>query len=667
MDTHDSRPRLRRPSLAQLFVTLAAALVLVCGFAASTATTPQEDEERKFEDRVPAHVPLKVKLKNERAFKDKKNKEWARDLEIEVKNTGSKPIYFMYMVFILPDFTLEGDHPLAFTVMYGRHQLADLEAPLEPDDVPVRPGESVTLKVSEEQWRGYESIRGKKNKADAQKVRLDMQMVSFGDGTGYDSSAGVFITAPPRRSSRESPREESSGGCRPPPARAADPPAKIFRASYLSEPADLLRVDFLEAKAAPPSAPARACNCQNIPNCFYGTLQCPHHCECTNNCQFLAHVSTGNCSDPRGRCRQVQMVGRPCETFHGERNCFFDIALNACAVTDPTPEPSPEESPSPVQSPTPAPTCDPATKLNETNCICNTVLAPGRAIWDCQCPAGAEPANYPQYGPANQGCRDDKVNDGEDCCRCRTGAQPCPGGRWDPGDCKCVPTPMPTPSTGGGGVGVGDCSSGGNFPGTGFQPIEGGASELPERSCASPVLVDVSGDGFALTDAPGGVRFDLDADGAREGWLAWTVVGSDDAWLALDRDGDGLITSGRELFGNFTPQPDPPPGEERNGFLALAEFDRPHNGGNGDGLVDARDAVFARLRLWLDSSHDGVSQPQELHTLAALDVVRLHLDYKESRRADGHGNRFRYRAKVDDARGAKAGRWAWDVFLVAAP
>lgn len=144
--------------------------------------------------------------------------------------------------------------------------------------------------------------------------------------------------------------------------------------------------------------------------------------------------------------------------------------------------------------------------------------------------------------------------------------------------------------------------------------------------------------------------------------IAWTA-NANNAFLVLDRTGDGQITSGMEMFGNFTSQNLSP---HPNGFIALAVYDDPMNGGNGDGVIDARDAVWPKLRLWVDANHDGISQPGELHTLPEMGVFSISLDYSLSKRTDEFGNVFRYRGRINQGipGNSDVDKKIYDVFLL---
>jgi hypothetical protein len=179
----------------------------------------------------------------------------------------------------------------------------------------------------------------------------------------------------------------------------------------------------------------------------------------------------------------------------------------------------------------------------------------------------------------------------------------------------------------------------------------------------SPIIIDTTGHGFHLTSAEQGVRFDFFGTG-KPLQLSWTDANSGNGFLALDRNGNGRIDNAKELFGNITEQPK---SDDPNGYLALAEFDKPENGGNGDGIIDFHDAVYSKLLIWIDANHDGVSQPEELHSLPSLGVYSIGLKFTEEPRTDEYGNKFRYRGVLNpnplDGT-SRDGRYTYDVFFV---
>jgi hypothetical protein len=154
----------------------------------------------------------------------------------------------------------------------------------------------------------------------------------------------------------------------------------------------------------------------------------------------------------------------------------------------------------------------------------------------------------------------------------------------------------------------------------------------------------------------------LNADAQAEA-TSWTSNGSD-AFLCLDRNGNGVIENGRELFGNYTRLSDGR--RAQNGYQALAEYDQPALGGNGNGWIDPDDAIWPFLRLWADNNHDGISQSHELSSLDETGIVRIDTHYFRSKRHDQYGNEFRYRGRcvMRTKKGAEHEHMTYDVFFV---
>ena len=139
---------------------------------------------------------------------------------------------------------------------------------------------------------------------------------------------------------------------------------------------------------------------------------------------------------------------------------------------------------------------------------------------------------------------------------------------------------------------------------------------------SDPLVVDLNGDGIHLKPISDRVTFDLFDWGekVRTNWIQ-----GDDAFIVFDKNGNGMIDNGREMFANFV-------GERGwngvpTGFDHLAQYDKGEFGGNENGLIDSLDKIFSSLGLWQDLNGDGVSQPNELYSLGSIGINAIDLNY----------------------------------------
>jgi hypothetical protein len=182
----------------------------------------------------------------------------------------------------------------------------------------------------------------------------------------------------------------------------------------------------------------------------------------------------------------------------------------------------------------------------------------------------------------------------------------------------------------------------------------------------SPIVIDLDGGDFnsAFTSRADGVRFNFTGRGAVQ--MPWTSAARNIGFLVLDRNGNGVIDNGKELFGNLTMQGADDPyihPFERNGFNALAMFDTPEKGGNGNGMIDPSDAVWPKLRVWVDTCHCGKSQFGKLYTLDDLGIEAIPLLHRSDNRTDQYGNQMRFRGTIRMKQIGRSAPAIYDVFF----
>jgi hypothetical protein len=189
-------------------------------------------------------------------------------------------------------------------------------------------------------------------------------------------------------------------------------------------------------------------------------------------------------------------------------------------------------------------------------------------------------------------------------------------------------------------------------------PQPGGGSTPPPTydPCCSPIVMRKTPGAYRFSGLDRAVSFDINADGTND-LIGWTDD-PDVFFLSLDRNGNGSIDDGSELFGTATPLPD---GTAANGFIALSQYDS-----NDDGRIDSHDAIWPSLLMWSDRNHNGRTDRGELARLSTGPVRAIDLDYHHTGKHDAYGNYLRYKGRATlDTPDGKQSHPIYDVYFVA--
>ncbi|WP_276888867.1 calcium-binding protein [Frischella perrara] len=163
------------------------------------------------------------------------------------------------------------------------------------------------------------------------------------------------------------------------------------------------------------------------------------------------------------------------------------------------------------------------------------------------------------------------------------------------------------------------------------------------KTAFSPIILDLDRDGIETISKNNNIHFDLNANQFAEntGW-----VGSDDGLLVLDLNNNGIIDNGRELFGEHTLLKDG--SLAKNGYQALAEYDE-----NGDGVIDKKDSIWQKLKVWQDKNSNGYTDENELISLEKAGISAISTKYSKSDYTDSNGNEYRLIGEITYTDGKK--------------